>query len=177
MRVCERLIGPTIISYWHARLSRALRNSVYGSCSRKISLIQIKNILPSKSMWIYLFFRDFVFFFCFISWTCHNFIINSCTRSIANPGSIVSYEILAYILTRISYGKADLLRTRARIMRKTTFSLNIKPTRHQVVLVEWNFVRESLNARYAAWETFPSIMISLHYFVIPSSTEFPTRAN
>lgn len=64
-----------------------------------------------------------------------------------------------------------------RVMRKTTLPLNIKPTRHQIVLVEWNFVRESLNARYAAWETFPSIMISLHYFVIPSSTEFPTRTN
>jgi len=25
--------------------------------------------------------------------------------------------------------------------------------------------------------TFPSIMISLHYFVIPSSTEFPARTN
>lgn len=77
-------------------------------------------------------------------------------------------------LTRISYGKPVYL---GRDMRKTRLPLDIKPTCHQVVLVEWNFVRESLNARYAARETFPSIMISLYYFVIPSSTEFPALTN
>lgn len=63
-------------------------------------------------------------------------------------------------------------------MEKETISfLGIKPICCRVILVEWNSVRESLNARYAAREMFPSIMISLHYFVIPSSAEFVAHPN
>lgn len=89
-----------------------------------------------------------------------------------------SYWVLYFGISHKNKVRKSRFTLKARVMRKIILPFGIKPThRRPVVLVGWNSIRESLNARYAAREMFPSIMISFHYFVIPSLTEFPAFTN